>query len=121
MDQPQRRDDPGRGEAARKESSAENGMDTGEQGLVPVTQEPPPPSLLQLHPSVGRLPVEIEVSVPIREFRVRNLLSLEAGRVISSQWGNGEDLPLAAGPVQLAWVEFEVIDTQLGVRVTRLV
>jgi len=29
-------------------------------------------------------------------------------------------LPLAAGEVQLAWSEFEVIETRLAVRVTRL-
>jgi hypothetical protein len=29
-------------------------------------------------------------------------------------------LPLAAGDVQLAWSEFEVLDTKLAVRVTRL-
>jgi hypothetical protein len=29
-------------------------------------------------------------------------------------------MPLAAGDVQLAWSEFEVVDSQLAVRVTRL-
>lgn len=66
------------------------------------------------------LPVEIDVAVPVREFRVRNLLALEGGQVIETQWGHGEDVPLAAGQVQLAWSEFEVVDSQLGVRVTRL-
>jgi flagellar motor switch protein FliN/FliY len=70
--------------------------------------------------AVSRLPVELDVSVPVREFRVRNLLALEPGRVIESRWANGEDLPLTAGDVQLAWSEFEVVDTQLAVRVTRL-
>jgi flagellar motor switch protein FliN/FliY len=69
---------------------------------------------------VARLPVELDVVVPVREFRVRNLLALAAGHVIESQWRNGEDVPLQAGNVQLAWSEFEVVDTQLAVRVTRL-
>jgi flagellar motor switch protein FliN/FliY len=69
---------------------------------------------------VSRLPVEVDVVVPVRQFRVRDLLALEPGRLIESQWGNGEDLPLSAGEVQLAWSEFEVIDSQLAVRVTRL-
>jgi hypothetical protein len=30
-------------------------------------------------------------------------------------------MPLASGQVQLAWSEFEVIDSQLAVRVTRLI
>jgi hypothetical protein len=29
-------------------------------------------------------------------------------------------MPLTSGKVQLAWSEFEVVDTQLAVRVTRL-
>jgi len=69
---------------------------------------------------VSRLPVELEVSVPVRNFRVRNLLALEPSNLIESGWGHGDDVPLAAGRVQLAWSEFEVVDTQLAVRVTRL-
>lgn len=58
--------------------------------------------------------------MPWRGFRVRNLLALEPGQVIESRWENGEDLPLSAGEVQLAWIEFEVIDTRLAGRVTRV-
>jgi flagellar motor switch protein FliM len=64
--------------------------------------------------------VELDVAVPVREFRVRNLLALEAGQVIETQWTHGEDIPLASGAVQLAWSEFEVVDAQLAVRITRL-
>jgi flagellar motor switch protein FliN/FliY len=64
--------------------------------------------------------VGVAVTVPVREFRVRNLLAMEPGAVIETQWGHGEDLPLASGDVQLAWSEFEVVDTRLAVRVTRL-
>ncbi len=69
---------------------------------------------------VLRLPVELEVSVPVREFRVKNLLGLESGVVVESGWNRSEDLPLSAGHVQLAWVEFEVVETQLAARLTRL-
>jgi hypothetical protein len=68
---------------------------------------------------VTRLPVELGVLLPIREFRVRHLLALEPGHLIESQWGDGGDLPLASGDVQLAWIEFEVVGTQLAVRVIR--
>jgi hypothetical protein len=30
-------------------------------------------------------------------------------------------VPIGSGDVQLAWSEFEVVDTQLSVRLTRLV
>lgn len=69
---------------------------------------------------ITRLPVELDVSIPLRDFRVRDLLALEPGRLIESEWSNGVDLPLAAGQVQLAWTEFEVIETDLVVRLTRL-
>ena len=69
----------------------------------------------------SELPVEIDVSVPIRKFRVRKLLTLAKGTVIASQWMQGDDLPLAAPGAQLAWTEFEVIDQRLAVRITRLV
>ncbi len=61
------------------------------------------------------------VANPSRGFRVRNLLALDPGQVIETEWANGEDMPLSAGEQQLAWAEFEVIDTELAVRVTRLI
>jgi flagellar motor switch protein FliM len=64
--------------------------------------------------------VELDVTVPVRDFRVRSLLAMEPGQVIESEWALGEDMPLSAGHVQLAWSEFEVMDTILAVRVTRL-
>jgi flagellar motor switch/type III secretory pathway protein FliN len=67
------------------------------------------------------LPVEVDVALPIRGFRVRHLLALEPGELIESQWSSGNDLPLAARGVTLAWTEFEVVETRLAVRVTRAV
>jgi flagellar motor switch/type III secretory pathway protein FliN len=80
----------------------------------------PDGSALCLAPSLARLPVGLEVMVPVREFRVRHLLAMAAGEVIETRWANGEDLPLSSGDVQLAWSEFEVVDGRLAVRVTRL-
>jgi flagellar motor switch/type III secretory pathway protein FliN len=91
-----------------------------EQALVPLTHSPEEGDLSGFSGPIARLPVELDVAVPVREFRVRNLLALEPGQVIETQWAQGEDMPLAAGEVQLAWSEFEVVDAQLAVRVTRL-
>ena len=68
---------------------------------------------------ISRMPVEVEVGVPVRDFRVRNLLALNSGAIVRSQWNHGEDLPISAGHVQLAWVQFEVLDSLLAARVTR--
>ncbi len=90
------------------------------QTLVPATQAAEEVSGPAFSGLVARLPVEMDVAVPVREFRVRHLLALEPGRVIESQWSHGNDVPLSAGDVRLTWNEFEVVDTKLAVRVTRL-
>lgn len=91
-----------------------------ETALVPSPHQP----LTEIAPSpdspVNRLLVELELAVPVRDFRVRNLLALEPGTVVESQWKHGDDLPLSAPGVQLAWTEFEVVETQLAARLTRL-
>jgi len=69
---------------------------------------------------VARLPVELELGVPIHDFRVRNLLALEPGVLVGSRWNHGDDLPLSAGDVQLAWTEFEVVVSSLAARITRI-
>lgn len=69
---------------------------------------------------LARMPVELDVAIPIPDFRVRNLLALSPGQLVESDWGHGEDVPLACGAVQVAWTEFEVIESQLAVRITRL-
>jgi flagellar motor switch/type III secretory pathway protein FliN len=91
-------------------------------GLVPspAASEQEEDGEIRLGSPIARLPVELDVVIPVRGFRVRNLLALAPGHLIESQWSNGEDVPLAAGHVQLAWSEFEVVESQLAVRVTRL-
>ncbi len=93
-------------------------------GAVPALV-PAPPSQRDEEESVFRapisqLPVALDVTIPVREFRMRQLLALAPGQVIETQWSHGDDLPLAAGDVQVAWSEFEVVETRLAVRVTRL-
>ena len=90
------------------------------QALVSVPRQAEEEEASAFSTEVTRLPVELDVAVPVRDFRVRHLLALTPGQLIESQWGHGEDVPLAAGEVQLAWTEFEVAETQLMVRVTRL-
>jgi flagellar motor switch/type III secretory pathway protein FliN len=97
--------------AQAQSSQALSTLDQNEHQPVPA---------LSLGRQLALLPVELDVAVPVREFRVRNLLALDGGQVIETQWGHGEDVPLASGEVQLAWSEFEVVESQLGVRVTRL-
>ena len=90
------------------------------QALVPAPQPPQSEAAPVFSAPIPQLPVELGVTIPVREFRVRQLLALAPGQVIETQWNHGDDLPLAAGDVQLAWSEFEVVETRLAVRVTRL-
>ena len=91
-----------------------------ELALVPPAHGSEEGDLMLRSGPIARLPVELDVAIPVREFRVRNLLALEPGQLIETQWTQGTDMPLSAGDVQLAWSEFEVVDSQLAVRVTRL-
>jgi flagellar motor switch/type III secretory pathway protein FliN len=91
-----------------------------ETALVPAPQVAASDDLIPPGSPLARLPVEVDVTVPVREFRLRNLLAMAPGLVIETEWAPGEDLPLAAGQVQLAWTEFEVVEKQLAVRITRL-
>jgi flagellar motor switch protein FliN/FliY len=68
----------------------------------------------------GKLPLQLDLRVPVPSFRVQNLLSLEKGKIVETAWPHTEDLPLWCGDVQLVWSEFEVVDQKLAVRVTRL-
>ncbi|MGA8727274.1 MAG: FliM/FliN family flagellar motor C-terminal domain-containing protein [Terracidiphilus sp.] len=91
----------------------------GEDALVPSPRKFEP-AVITFNASVARLPIELDVAIPIKSFRVRNLLALTRGQVVETQWADGADMPLAASQVQLAWSEFEVIDKKLAVRLTRL-
>lgn len=91
-----------------------------EKALVPTASARGEDEPAAMEGAVTRLPVQLDVAIPVRDFRVRDVLALKPGEVIESQWCSGEDLPLAAGEVQLAWSEFEVLDAELAVRITHL-
>jgi flagellar motor switch/type III secretory pathway protein FliN len=88
--------------------------------LVPSQQNKKEEPGLDLNGPLARLPVELDVGVPIRDFRVRDLLALQHGVVVASQWLHADDLPVLSGKQALAWSEFEVVDFHLAVRITRL-
>ena len=71
-------------------------------------------------PVLSRLTVTLEAGIPLDRFRVRDLLRLEAGQIVESIWPDSEDVPVKVGQVQLGWSEFEVVEQQLAVRLTRL-
>jgi flagellar motor switch/type III secretory pathway protein FliN len=70
--------------------------------------------------ALAGLPLQLDVSVPIPNFRIRHLLALEKGAVLETAWPYAEDVPIWCGGAQLTWTEFEVVDDVLAVRVTRV-
>ena len=71
-------------------------------------------------PMIARLPVLLAVGIPLRGFRVCDLLGLRCGQTIESTWTSSEDVPLKVGLVQLGWGEFEVVEQSMALRLTRL-
>ena len=105
------------GIAAGNNSAA---LEVANSGLEQAAAVYEGPGILAKQPAIALLPVEVDVAIPIRSFRVRNLVSLAEGQVVETHWIQGDDMPLAARGAQLAWTEFEVIDSKLAVRITRL-
>jgi flagellar motor switch protein FliN len=65
-------------------------------------------------------PLQLDVQIPIRDLKVKDVLAIEKGKIFETQWPGDEDVPAGCGGVQLVWTEFEVIEKRLAVRVTRL-
>jgi flagellar motor switch/type III secretory pathway protein FliN len=59
-----------------------------------------------------------EIAVP--GFKIRDLLRLEKGTVLSAQWNNTADLPVRVNGELIGWCEFEVVGEKLAVRLTEL-
>jgi len=74
-----------------------------------------------LSPPFSLLPVQLDVCIPLSSFRVSDLVGLECGNIVTTDWGSADDLPLWCGHVQLLWAEFEVVNQKIAVRITRLV
>lgn len=71
-------------------------------------------------PILSRLPVRLAVSIPLKNFKVKELLDLRPGRTVESAWAVTEDVPLKTGNVLICWGEFEVLEQQMALRLTRL-
>lgn len=80
-----------------------------------VTQE-----ILNGKSQISAAPMQLDVTVPIPNFRVEDLLALEKGAVVETCWPQTDDVPVWCGGAQLVWAEFEVLGQKLAVRVTRL-
>ncbi len=85
-----------------------------------TAREPRPMEEHPAWPMIGRLPVALAVAIPVRGLKVRGLLDLRCGQTIETLWAVTEDVPLKSGALQLSWGEFEVVEQQMALRITRL-
>jgi flagellar motor switch protein FliN len=69
---------------------------------------------------LDRLPMQLDVLVKARAFRVQDLLALEKGAVVETLHEHSQDVPVQCGGALLMWAEFEMVDQKLAVRITRL-
>lgn len=106
--------------AAQTESPSGAFFTHGEAPQLETSRHEPAISQRNAWPAVEWLPIQMDVALPVVRFCVRDLLALAAGQVIPTAWSSGEDLPLAIEDVQLAWVEMEVVDQEMAIRITRL-
>lgn len=72
-------------------------------------------------PLLSRLPMTLAVRITLNRLKVSDLLVLEKGQVLESQWPQTSDVPLSVGEVRLGWSELEICGQQIGVRLTQLV
>lgn len=69
---------------------------------------------------LDRLPMQLDVMVNVRSFRVQDLLALAKGGVVETVHEHTQDVPLICGGALLMWAEFELVGQKLAVRITRL-
>jgi flagellar motor switch protein FliN len=69
---------------------------------------------------LDRLPMQLDVMVKVRSFRVEDLLALKQGSIVETIHEHSQDVPVRCGGALLVWAEFEVLEQKLAVRVTRL-
>jgi flagellar motor switch protein FliN/FliY len=91
--------------------------------LVRIAPKIPWMMRVEEHPSwetLAQLRVTIRAAVTLDGFKVRDLLAMKQGQVFKSLSRVTEDVPVRVGQMQLGWSEFEVLEQQIALRLTRL-
>lgn len=66
------------------------------------------------------LPCRLTLDVPVTGFTIGDLMKMTAGTVIATNCQQTNDVPLRVNGQLIAWTEFEVVGSQLAVRITEL-
>lgn len=66
------------------------------------------------------LPCTVSLEIPLSHFTIGNLSRLGAGSIVTTAYRHLSDIPLWVNGQLIGWVEFEVIDDRLAVRITEM-
>ena len=69
---------------------------------------------------LARVPQTVTALIPLPQFTMHDLLTMEKGLVIESSVLTTDMIPIRIGQVRVAWGEFEVVEHALALRVTKL-
>jgi flagellar motor switch protein FliN/FliY len=78
---------------------------------------------IEEHPSwpvLAQIPDTVVAYIPLSHFTVHHLLTLEKGKVFTSKVLTSDLVPMKLGSVRLVWGEFEMVNHNLALRVTKL-
>jgi flagellar motor switch protein FliN/FliY len=73
-----------------------------------------------LWPVLSQVPERTVAYIPLSHFTVHHLLTLEKGRVFTSNVLTSDLVPMRIGSVKLVWGEFETVNHRLALRITEL-
>ncbi len=71
------------------------------------------------NPVLG-LSCELTVDLSLPNFTIADLLQLHKGSVLNAHWRVGQDVPLCLNATLIGWIEFEVVASNLAMRLTEL-
>jgi len=66
------------------------------------------------------LPCQLEVDLPLPNFKVGDLIQLRSGLLIATEWRLTRDVPLRVNGTLIGWGEFDGSGNRLAVRLTEL-
>jgi flagellar motor switch/type III secretory pathway protein FliN len=98
-------------------------MDAAVQLAKETQPEPAAPTTdvpKELAESLGWLPCQMSIEIPIVNFTVGDLLRLGKESIVETACPSTGDVPLRANGLLVAWTEFEVMGNRLAARITEL-
>jgi flagellar motor switch/type III secretory pathway protein FliN len=66
------------------------------------------------------LPLTLTVEIPVPNFTVEDLLHLQPGSIVKTQYLSSSDVPMRVNGKLIAWIKFEVDGDHLASRITEL-